>query len=386
MALPCASQKVYKPIKVALKAKNYKEAIQNINKLRADSAYKDDPKLCLFSIEANKALNDAENTKIYLKTKYDTLSFFSTTHQLVKEALLLDSIETQRQDIESKKPKQKHMTAELIQKYYPNLQAAARYYYHKKNYKECLVYLRNCLDIPQSPLAQQAQLKLTDENKQTCATLYLLSAYYAKNFAETHRYETLLVPDSTASELVLKYYTLTASEEKDKEAFEKYALRGWISYPKQPFFFTHLVDYYNKGKQYAQTLTIAKKQQQLGELKELAYMAQCIAYFETSQYDSCITKCTQLLQCDTTQAEAHYYLGVSYVTLADKMQMPERLSSKAYRQALEQRQSFYKKAEPELETYRARKPEAKEQWAPLLYKVYLALNRGSKFAEIERML
>lgn len=67
LMLPCSAQKAFKPVTNALKAKNYKEAIQQINKLRADSTYRNNLKLCLYSIEANRGLNNAENTKIYLK-------------------------------------------------------------------------------------------------------------------------------------------------------------------------------------------------------------------------------------------------------------------------------------------------------------------------------
>ena len=103
--LPCSAQKAFKPVTTALKAKNYKEAIQQINKLRADSTYCNNAKLCIYSIEANSGLNDAQNMKIYLKQSYDTLAFFSTTRDIISEAVRLDSIERMLQLTENKKPK-----------------------------------------------------------------------------------------------------------------------------------------------------------------------------------------------------------------------------------------------------------------------------------------
>ena len=91
--LPCSAQKAFKPVTNALKAKNYKEAIQQINKLRADSTYRNNLKLCLYSIEANRGLNNAENTKIYLKKSYDTIAFFSTTNEIISEAIQLNLLE-----------------------------------------------------------------------------------------------------------------------------------------------------------------------------------------------------------------------------------------------------------------------------------------------------
>lgn len=66
-SLSCTAQKAFKPVKTALKDKKYNEAITQIEKLRTDSTFKNNTKLCLYAIEAYRGLNDAENTKIYLK-------------------------------------------------------------------------------------------------------------------------------------------------------------------------------------------------------------------------------------------------------------------------------------------------------------------------------
>ena len=84
--------------------------------------------------------------------------------------------------------------------------------------------------------------------------------------------------------------------------------------------------------------------------------------------------------------EAHYYIGASFVGKATQVQLPANALSKAYTQALKQQQAYYREAETSLETYRTLAPNLQKRWAPLLYKVYLALNEGKKFAEIEKIL
>ena len=121
VCVTCIAQKAFKPVTTALKAKNYKEALQQISKLRKDSLYKDDVKLCVYAVEAQRGLNDAENMKIYLKQTYDTLSFFSTTYEVVKEAIRLDSIEKEKFKAEDKKPKQTKFVVENLHRYYPNI-------------------------------------------------------------------------------------------------------------------------------------------------------------------------------------------------------------------------------------------------------------------------
>ena len=71
---------------------------------------------------------------------------------------------------------------------------------------------------------------------------------------------------------------------------------------------------------------------------------------------------------------------------ATQVQLPANALSKAYTQALKQQQAYYREAETSLEAYRTLAPNLQKRWAPLLYKVYLALNEGKKFAEIEKIL
>jgi hypothetical protein len=46
----------------------------------------------------------------------------------------------------------------------------------------------------------------------------------------------------------------------------------------------------------------------------------------------------------------------------------------------------YQKALPYLETYRKLMPDEKNKWAPVLYRIYLNLNMGKQFDEIDKLL
>ena len=69
-AAPATAQKAFKTVNTALKDKKYADAVKAIQNLRKDSVLKHSPKIEIFTIEANKGLNDAENTKLYLKKSY----------------------------------------------------------------------------------------------------------------------------------------------------------------------------------------------------------------------------------------------------------------------------------------------------------------------------
>jgi hypothetical protein len=47
---------------------------------------------------------------------------------------------------------------------------------------------------------------------------------------------------------------------------------------------------------------------------------------------------------------------------------------------------LYQKALPYMERYRALAPQEKDKWAAALYNIYLKLNMGREFEEIDRIL
>lgn len=383
-SLSCTAQKAFKPVKTALKDKKYNEAITQIEKLRTDSTFKNDTKLCLYAIEAYRGLNDAENTRIYLKKNYDTLAFFSTTRELIATSLQLDSIENALQHETGAKPKQKHLVCSVLNQYYPNINAAARFYYSKKDYNNAMRFLRISIDLPHSKIGTLAKLPVKVDT--TNSVLYLISAYNAKKYDEVHRYQDTALQAKSTQRIVLRYLALNAEAENDTTSYHSFLYEGWKTYPSETFFFTRLADYYNKHKHYEQTLNIAQGQLQSKSLHNAAYLARCAAYYEIQDYDSCIVNAKNLIAVDSTNVEAHYYIGASYIQKAEQVVMPQNTSTRNYNKALAQRRALFAKAEPELEQFRRMAPQSQNLWAPLLYRVYLELNRGDKFAEIEKLL
>lgn len=384
VVVPCGAQKAFRPVKDAVKAKNYKEAINQIGKLRADSAYRANSKLCLYSIEANRGLNDAENTKLYLKKEYDTVAFFSTTAQVITEAVRLDSIERALHANADKVTKNARYAVEQLQRYFPNMRVAGRYFYKKQKFEEAMRYMRVCLDLPQTPVGKRANLP--DDDARTTAALYLSCAYNTQNYPEVHRYADLALQEPRFNCSVLKYLAYTAEAEADTAEYKKRLHEGWEKHPDDNEFFIRLADFYRTNRLNKEVLQIASVQLAKDSLDKAALLAQCLAHFDLLSFDSCVIDGQKLLAVDSTSIDAHYYIGASYVYKAEQVQMPDKLLSASYRKALAKRQSYYKQAETALETYRQLAPDMQKRWAPLLYKVYLALNRGKKFAEIEKIL
>lgn len=378
------AQKAFRPVKAAMKAKNYKEVLSQVTKLREDSVYRNNPKLCIYSIEAQRGLNDAENMKLYLKKSYDTIAFFSTTHQIIREAVKLDSIERAMQQTEQKKPKQTHWVSELLRSYFPNLNAAARYYYKQRKFNEAMTYLRTCLDLPHTSLGQE--VGLSTKNDTVNAVLYLTSAYNLKQYKEVHRYEPLALQQVKNRISVVDCLVRTAEAENDTATYKKWLTYGWKTYPEQTLFFTRLIDYNVNRNNYRQVVDLATLQLSKDSTSVPALLAHCLAYLNLNDLDNCISAGLRLLQVDSANVNANYYIGAAFVSKALQVSLPDNPQKESYRRARAQQKEFYVKAEPYLERYRKLSPQSKNRWAPLLYKVYLALNKGTKFAEIEKLL
>lgn len=384
MPLAMLSQRAFKPVKAALKAKNYKEVLQKVAELRKDSIYKDNIKLCLYSLEAIKGLNDAENMKLYLKKNYDTVTFFSTTHQIIKEAVKLDSLEENLREKENRKPKHTHLVCNKLKRYFPNLNAASHYFYLRGKYEDALDYLRTCLELPHTPIGTKAEL--STESDIVNSTLYLSSAFLSKNYKEVHRYEALSLQDTIVRPLIIEYLMYTAEAEQDTAAYRHWLQVGWGEYPSKKMFFTRLADYYALQNNNGEVLRMAKQQLAYDSLDTSAFLAQCMALLNLNKYDECIASGRNLLRVDSANVEADYYIGASLVAKAAEIQLPDNALSKSYEKAMQRQCQYYREAEPYLERYREACPNLKNRWAPLLYKIYLALNEGVKFEEIEKFL
>lgn len=382
-AAPATAQKAFKTVNTALKDKKYADAVKAIQNLRKDSVLKHSPKIEIFTIEANKGLNDAENTKLYLKKSYDTLAFFSTTLEIVKACIRLDSIEHANNE-NAKKNKNHRYAIENLQQYFPNLHAGARFLFKRKKFAEALPYLTLCIETPRSPLGEEAHLSTAMETKN--AVLHVNSAYNAKQYATARHYETLALTDTAARPFTLEWLALAAEAQTDTATYHKRLLEGWNDYPTRLSFFVRLADLYAKRENYTAMLRIAQQQLTADSLSQAAMLAQCNATFHLQQYKDCIDAANRLAQADSTIIDTHYYIGASYAALADKVALPDNINSAAYRKALQSRKAYAKAAEPKLEAYRTAAPNEQKRWAPLLYQVYLTLNRGKKFAEIDTIL
>ena len=99
------------------------------------------------------------------------------------------------------------------------------------------------------------------------------------------------------------------------------------------------------------------------------------------RYDECIKVCKELIAEDDNLADAYYNAGLAYFNMAVELDKDR----KAARQKRQKMLMYYREALPFLEKYRSLAPDRKDNWLSPLYTIYLNLNMGKKFEEIDKI-
>ncbi|MBQ8227121.1 MAG: hypothetical protein IJZ92_06780 [Bacteroidaceae bacterium] len=380
------AQKAYRPIKTALKAKNGKDALASVRKLETDSVHASDPKLYLFGIEAYQLMNDVENEKMYLKKNADTTAFFNSTLGIFEYALKCDSVERYLQQSIGKKPKYRKQNNSLVKQYVQNLKVAANYYYTRKNYANAVRYYDMILKTQSALTDEKTKEIFTDDEVRQSAFRHLYSNYIVENYKSVPLYKDLALQDTLQRCLIYEVLAKSAAQQQDTVKYMEYLYTGISKYPRHSFFFTNIADRYAHDGDYKRILALADTLLLADSTNIVLLEGKCVALINLKQYHKAIASAEKCLQSDSTLLSSYYYIGACYCNLAGEVVLPTNINSTTYRKAYTERKDYYTKALPYLEHFRQQAPEQKKYWAPLLYKIYLNLNMGAKFEEIDRIL
>jgi hypothetical protein len=100
------------------------------------------------------------------------------------------------------------------------------------------------------------------------------------------------------------------------------------------------------------------------------------------KYAECISICDALIAKNDSLADAYLNAGLAYFNQAVELDKMTQASQKRKQKIL----SYYDKAMPYMQKYRALAPTQKEKWSIPLYTIYLNLNMGKEFDEIDKII
>lgn len=359
------------------KGSNPTEAEKIAVKLLADSANRDDKRIYDIWYQAVLQQYQAVNEKLYMRQRQDTAQFFDLTLRLFTVAERLDSLDMQPDRKGKVDLEYRRANAAQLNKFRPNLFFGSTYHVRKGNFQKGFEFSEAYMDCARQPLFEGYHLDSTDHRLPEAAYWATYCGYRLHDAVLTLRHRHLALNDTAHMEHTLQYMAEARLWLKDDSLYMETLREGFRRFPLNSYFFPRLMDYYNQRKAYKQALDIANSALAVNDSNELFLFAKSAVLFNLGRYDESIALSDTLIALNDSLPDPYYNAGTAYLNKALKLN-PLREKK--------QLRTTYLKARPYMERYRLLAPGQKEKWGPALYRIYLNLNMGKQFDEIDRLL
>ena len=361
--------------------KNLDKAEQSMRKLLLDSANVRNIRIYTTLAEIVRKQYEQVNEKVYLKQPYDTAVFFNTAKKLFDTYYKLDSALINYGVKPDANERIRERNSEYLNTYRINLYNGGLYWLRKNDFKKSKAMLDSYLDCHNQPLFSSLNLVESDSVAPLAASRNLYCGYRMQNTSVVMRNKEYALKDTVMLERTLQYLAETYSLMNDTEGYVSTLTEGIEHFPRSNYFFTHLIDYYSKASDYEQALKVADNALALDSCETLYLYAKSNILLNIGKNDDCIALCEKIISLNDSMPEAYYNAGVAYINKAFAMEKVRANNKK--RQQIKNNYSMSLKY---MEKYRAMRPEDKDRWAAALYNIYLKLNMGKEFEEIDKML
>ena len=361
--------------------KNLDKAEQSMRKLLLDSANVRNIRIYTTLAEIVRKQYEQVNEKVYLKQPYDTAVFFNTAKKLFDTYYKLDSALINYGVKPDANERIRERNSEYLNTYRINLYNGGLYWLRKNDFKKSMVMLDSYLDCHNQPLFSNLNLAESDSIAPLAASRNLYCGYRMQNTSVVMRNKDYALKDTVMLERTLQYLAETYSLMKDTEGYVSTLTEGIEHFPRSNYFFTHLIDHYSKASEYEEALKVADNALALDSCETLYLYAKSNILLNIGKNDDCIALCEKIISLNDSMPEAYYNAGVAYINKAFAMEKVRANNKK--RQQIKNNYSMSLKY---MEKYRAMRPEDKDRWAAALYNIYLKLNMGKEFEEIDKML
>ena len=378
-----AQKKEIQTAKDQVKAgKNLDQAAASMKKLLADSANRTNRKIWTIYFDAVRKQYEQGNEKLYLKQKYDTAQLFNYTRQLFEVAFQYDSVETApdkkgRRDFEFRKGH-----SDYLAHIRSNLYNGGIWFLNKKKYPDAYKFFDCYIECASQPMFKQRNYGEKDKHLPTAAYYAVYSGYKMKDPKATlhHSYEAL--KDTVHYNYMLQYLAETYMLEKDTARYVASLKEGFKRVPTFPYFFPRLVEYYVVRNQLDSAMTVVNEALAVVPDSDVYLAAKSNLLLEQGKLQECIEVSKKVIEVNQKLGDPYYNAGICYFNLA----VEQDKNSHNSRKVKEQVEANYKKALPYLVKYREMEPKEQGKWAFPLYTIYLNLNMGKEFDEIDKVM
>ncbi|OFP29076.1 hypothetical protein HMPREF2992_13345 [Prevotella sp. HMSC069G02] len=362
--------------------KNLDKAEKLMTDLLNDSSSRGNEKVWLLLFESQRKQYDQGNEKLYLKEKYDTTALFLVGKRMFDTLEGLDSLDRLPDARGKVKLKYRDRSAELLNIYRPNLFNGGVFFMKKHDFSRAYDFFDTYINSAVKPMFARYQYAERDKRLPEAAYWASYCGYKLEKPQLTlcHTYQAL--KDSVHLPYMLQYLSETYKLEKDTARYVQTLKDGFSKYPKFPFFFPRLIDYYSHIGAYDEAMKSCDEALQTDSVNTLFRYAKSSLLLTMGRYKQSFAISKALIAENDTLADAYLNAGLALFDQAVELDKKTQSGSKKYNQILE----LYRKAMPYLEKYRAMAPDQKDKWALPLYTIYLNLNMGKQFDEIDKLI
>lgn len=375
--------------KTITQAKDYIKSGKNLNQaeklltdLLNDSSSRSNEKLWILLFEAQRKQYEQGNEKLYLKEKYDTTALFLVGKRMFDTLEALDSLDRQPDSHGRVKLKHRARSAEALNLIRPNLFNGGAFFMKKQDFTRAFDLFDTYINTASKPMFEQLHYAQRDKRLPEAGYWASYCGYKLQNPQLTLRHTYLALKDSLHLPYMLQYLAETYKLEQDTARYVQTLKDGFQSYPKFPFFFPRLVDYYSHNGSYSEAMKTCNEALKIDSTSTLFRFAKSTLLLTMGQYKECFALSEQLIAEKDTLADAYLNAGLALFDQAIELDKNRKTGGKKYNQV----HDFFKKALPYLEKYRALAPDQKEKWTLPLYTIYLNLNMGKQFDEIDKLM
>lgn len=360
---------------------NYRNAENLMTDLLKDSTNRNNPKIYLLLYESVKKQYETGNEQLYLKQKYDTVAIFNLTKRMFAIVETLDSIDAAPDRNGRAEPEYRRRHAAELNAYRPNLYNGGTYNIHKADYKTAYSFFETYIDCGRQPLFTGYNYNDKDSRMPGAAYWATYCGYKLKDAELTLKYSDIAKRDTALYQFTLLYMAEAYKQKKDDGSYMKTLYEGFKHYPEFPYFFPHIIDYYTEKNQLDSALAVANEAIKVNAKSKLFLFAKSTILLNMGQYDECIAVSDSLIQLNDSLADPHFNVGTAYLNQA--LVLEGKTNPRQYRFQI---RKLYQQARPYMERYRELAPTEKQKWGPSLYRIYLNLNMGKQFEEIDTIL
>ncbi|WP_314807178.1 hypothetical protein [Segatella oris] len=362
--------------------KNLDKAEKLMTDLLNDSSSRGNEKVWLLLFESQHKQYDQGNEKLYLKEKYDTTALFLVGKRMFDTLEGLDSLDRLPDARGKVKLKYRDRSAELLNIYRPNLFNGGVFFMKKHDFSRAYDFFDTYINCAVKPMFARYQYAERDKRLPEAAYWASYCGYKLEKPQLTLRHTYQALKDSVHLPYMLQYLAETYKLEKDTARYVQTLKDGFSKYPKFPFFFPRLIDYYSHIGAYDEAMKSCDEALQTDSVNTLFRYAKSSLLLTMGRYKQSFAISKALIAENDTLADAYLNAGLALFDQAVELDKKTQSGSKKYNQILE----LYRKAMPYLEKYRAMAPDQKDKWALPLYTIYLNLNMGKQFDEIDKLI